>query len=122
MKKTLSYLILTALTMVASMGCDNKNNRSAAIRSPYTGPNSGYNFNQPFYQNCGQSNYQYTNPMNNSPMTCQYQNGYPQFYNQMNQPYMTDSWGYPCWIGQLDAYGYCMNANNYNYYPMYGYM
>jgi hypothetical protein len=122
MTKALSYLILAALAVVV-VGCDNKNNRSAAIRNPYTGPQSGYSFNQPFYQNCGQTNYQYTNPMNNTAMTCQYQNGMPQFYNQYNQPYMTDRWGYPCWSGQVDPYsGYCMDQSAYNYYPQYGYM
>ncbi|OQW52864.1 MAG: hypothetical protein A4S09_08445 [Proteobacteria bacterium SG_bin7] len=115
MKRTVSYLILTALTLVASMGCDNKNNRSAAIRTPQYG--QGYYFNQPYYQNCGQSNYQYMNPYNNTQMNCQFgANGLPQFYNQQMQPYLTDMYGNPCLTMQIDPMtGYCMN---YQYYPM----
>ncbi len=118
MKRTISYLILTALTIIASMGCDNKNNRSAAMRTPQYG--QGYNFNQPYYQNCGQSNYQYMNPYNNSQMSCQYgQNGMPQFYNQQMQPYMNDGWGNPCLAGNaLDYSGYC-NGGYYNPYAYY---
>lgn len=121
MKKVLAYLLLVTVTVLASLGCDNKNNRSTALRNPYTGAGSGYNYNQPFYQNCGQSNYQYMNPMTNSQMTCGYgQNGMPQFYNQYQQPYATDMWGYPCFTGAIDPMtGSCMNQQVYNYYPMY---
>jgi hypothetical protein len=115
MKRTLSYLILAAMTVIASMGCDNKNNRSAAVRNPYTG--NGYYYNQPFYQNCGQSNYQYTNPYNNTQMSCQYQNGLPQFYNQYGQPYQNDPYGYPCMYGSM--YGQSCDPYAYNMYPMY---
>lgn len=113
MKQFTQIILIAVLSAVSIIGCDQKNNRNATTRAPFYG--QGYNYNQPFYQNCGQPTAQYTNPYNNQQIYCQYQNGQPQFMNNQYQPFMNDMYGNPCLSGTIDPYtGYCQQY----YYPM----
>ncbi len=107
------------VALASLVACDASNNRRNGVvnRTPFYG--QGYNFNQPYYNNCGQSGANYMNPYNNQQIYCQYNNGLPQFYNNMMQPFANDSFGNPCLMGTpiYDQYSGYMVCPEY-YYPM----